>query len=108
MASDLSAIFKAYDVRGIHPDQFDEDAAARIGRAFATWAGAPSILLGRDCRISSPALAAAFTDGERFAPLTVVADAANGMAGLVVPSLFERLPAKLVPLYMDLDGPFPT
>jgi phosphomannomutase len=49
-----------------------------------------------------------FADLERFAPLTVAADAANGMAGLVVPDLFERLPAKLVPLYMDLDGTFPN
>jgi phosphomannomutase len=45
---------------------------------------------------------------DSFAPLVVAADAANGMAGLVVPSLFERLPAKLIPLYMDLDGTFPN
>jgi phosphomannomutase len=38
----------------------------------------------------------------------VAADAANGMAGLVVPALFERLPCKLIPLYMDLDGTFPN
>jgi phosphomannomutase len=49
-----------------------------------------------------------FADLSRFAPLVVAADAANGMAGLVVPRLFERLPAKLVPLYMDLDGTFPN
>jgi phosphomannomutase len=48
-----------------------------------------------------------FVDLDGFAPLTVVADAANGMAGLVVPELFERLPTKLVPLYMELDGTFP-
>jgi phosphomannomutase len=40
--------------------------------------------------------------------LTVVADAANGMAGLVMPRLFERLPCKLIPLFMDLDGTFPN
>ena len=209
MAADLQAIFKAYDVRGIYPDQFDEGAAHRIGRAFGRWAGARRIVLGRDCRLSSPSLAGAFRDGvtaegvdvvdldlsttdmvyfasgrlslpgamftashnppaynglklcregaapvgqdtglaeirdlaehidgapsapagkvERrnlldeyldhllsfadlstFAPLTVAADAANGMAGLVLPALFERLPAKLVPLYMDLDGTFPN
>ena len=49
-----------------------------------------------------------FVDIERLAPLTVVADAANGMAGLVVPEIFERLPGKLVPLYMELDGTFPN
>jgi phosphomannomutase len=209
MGADFPVIFKAYDVRGIYPDQLDEDASFRIGRAFASWSGAERLVLGRDCRASSPALAAAFADGvtgagvgvidiglattdmvyfasgrlnlpgamftashnpaayngvklcreaaapvgeetgladvrsmaegptppavptvgsveersfqeayidhvltfadlERFAPLTVAADAANGMAGLVVPSLFERLPATLVPLYMELDGTFPN
>jgi phosphomannomutase len=211
MAVDLSLIFKAYDVRGVYPEQFDEDAARRIGRAFARWIGAERIVLGRDCRLSSPALSEAFVEGvvgegtgvvdlglattdlvyfasgrfdlpgamftashnpaqynglklcrpgaapvgeetglldvrdlaaglngarapssasgavehrdileeylehllsfadlETFRPLTVAADAANGMAGLVVPRLFERLPATLVPLYMDLDGTFPN
>jgi len=213
VAVDLSKIFKAYDVRGVYPDEFDDDAAYRIGRAFSRWVGSDKIVLGRDCRLSSPALAEAFSAGvvasglgivdiglattdmvyftsgrlslpgamftashnpprynglklcreraapvgeesglrevraladgessrgssdkpvtsdriehrdmleqyldhletfadvERMASLTVVADAANGMAGLVVPTLFERLPAKLVPLYMDLDGTFPN
>jgi phosphomannomutase len=208
MAVDLAPIFKAYDIRGVYPDEFDEYAALRIGSAFAEWVGADEILLGKDCRLSSPSLSAAFTEGVtrrgvgildlglattdmvyfasgqrsrpgamftashnpprynglklcgpgarpigedtglqeimtltergippgpgggrvreqtileeylehvlsfadlgRFAELTVVADAANGMAGLVVPALFERLPAKLVPLYMELDGTFPN
>jgi phosphomannomutase len=49
-----------------------------------------------------------FADIGAFRPLTVAADAANGMAGLVVPRLFEHLPATLVPLFMDLDGTFPN
>jgi phosphomannomutase len=212
MAADLEPIFKAYDVRGVYPEQFDEDAAYRIGRAFASWAKAERIVLGRDCRLSSPAMSEAFAAGvtgvgggivdiglattdmvyfasgrlslpgamftashnppeynglklclsgarpvgiesglaevrdlaereptreagmapasdlishrdmredyiehllsfvdlDRFLPFTVVADAANGMAGLVVPDLFHRLPGKLVPLYMELDGTFPN
>jgi phosphomannomutase len=210
MAGDLGSIFKAYDVRGVYPTQLDEDASYRIGKAFASWSGAGRIVLGKDCRLSSPSLAGAFADGvtdtgtdvvdiglattdmvyfasgrlstpgamftashnppqyngvklcragaapvgedsglfdvrqladsigpgrgtaakgqvrtqdmvqeyidhlisfadlESFAPLTVAADAANGMAGLVVPPLFERLPCKLVPLYMELDGTFPN
>ena len=202
-------IFKAYDVRGVYPDEFDEDAAFRIGRAFAAWTRSDRILLGRDCRTSSPALSSAFADGvtaseagvidmglattdllyfasgrmslpgamftashnppqynglklclsgaapvgedsglqdvrrlseeeagapagatggresvdlideyiehvlsfadvPALSPLVVAADAANGMAGLVLPPLFERLPFKLVPLYMELDGNFPN
>jgi len=211
MASQFGRIFKAYDVRAVYPGEFDDDGAYRIGAAFASWVGADQIVLGRDCRLSSPALSEAFRDGvlragasildiglattdmvyfasgrlrlpgamftashnppqynglklcrpgaapvgeesglreirtmaengaapslsgsgpgrvehrdlrpdyiehllsfvdlERLAPLTVVADAANGMAGLVVPEIFERLPAKLVPLYMELDGTFPN
>jgi phosphomannomutase len=208
MARDLAPIFKAYDVRGLYPAELDEDAAFRIGRSFAEWLGQDRILLGQDCRLSSPSLATAFVEGvtrqgtdvvdlglattdmlyfasgrldlggamftashnppeyngvklcrpaarpigedsglkeiraaaERDAPsgngsgvvnersvleeylehllafvdaqhladLTVAADAGNGMAGLVVPALFERLPVKLVPLYMELDGTFPN
>jgi len=62
---DLSTIFKAYDVRGVHPDQLDEDAARRIGAAFARFAAAPSIVLGRDMRVSSEPLSAAFSEGVR-------------------------------------------
>ena len=61
--ADLSLIFKAYDVRGVYPEQFDEDAARRIGRAFARWVSAERIVLGRDCRLSSPSLAEAFVAG---------------------------------------------
>jgi phosphomannomutase len=49
-----------------------------------------------------------FVDADAMTPLTVVADAANGMAGLVLPPIFERLPLKLVGLYLDLDGTFPN
>ncbi len=204
----LAPIFKAYDVRGIYPDQLDEDVARRVGAAFVEFTGAPRIVLGIDCRLSSPALADAFAEGvtgrggdvvdiglattdmlyfasgrlgfpgamftashnppqwnglklcregaapvgedsglmevrdlaerdmaasdspgrrvardmleeylnhvlsfvapDRMAPLTVVADAANGMAGLVLPAIFERLPMKLVGLYLELDGTFPN
>ncbi|HEX9890660.1 MAG TPA: phosphomannomutase/phosphoglucomutase [Actinomycetota bacterium] len=204
----LDRIFKAYDVRGVYPDELNEEAARRIGAAFAEFTGAPSIVLGRDCRLSSPPLAAAFTEGvtgrgvnvvdigqattdmlyfasgvlrapgamftashnppqynglklcramaapvgedsglmqvrdlargelpptdargtvetramldpyvehvlsfvdpDAIAPLTVVADAANGMAGLVLRPVFERLPAKLIGLFLELDGTFPN
>jgi phosphomannomutase len=205
----LAPIFKAYDVRGTYPDQIDEATCRRIGSAFAEFAGGSRFVLGRDSRLSSPALAAAFAEGitargpdvvdvglattdmlyfasgsldlpgamftashnppqwngvklcragaapvgedsglmevralaerresppggapgrvtkldlleeyvdhvlsfvdpDRMAPLTAVADTANGMGGLVLPAIFERLPVKLVGLYLELDGTFPN
>ncbi|MGZ8565432.1 MAG: phosphomannomutase/phosphoglucomutase [Actinomycetota bacterium] len=207
--SDLDALFKAYDVRGVVPDQLDAELTRLIGAAFADWAHAPRLVLGRDCRLSSPELAAAFSEGatsrgvdvvdlglastdllyfasgrldlpgvmltashnpkqynglkfclpgarpvgedtglveiraiveqgERppmaargvvearamleeyvehvlsfvdassMRPLSVAADTANGMGGLVVPAVLERLPVKLTHLYPELDGTFPN
>ncbi|MGE3833969.1 MAG: phosphomannomutase/phosphoglucomutase [Acidimicrobiia bacterium] len=61
--SALDALFKAYDIRGTVPDQFDAAIARRIGAAFAIFSGAPTILLGRDMRPSGVGLAAAFAEG---------------------------------------------
>ena len=206
---DLSSIFKAYDVRGVCPDELDEDVARRIGAAFADFSGASKIAIGRDARVSSPTLAAAiiegitsrgcsvvdlglastdllyfasgkldvpgvmltashnparyngmkfclagaapvgedtglsdirsiaeseeptpsdapgsvevldllpayadhvlgFIDPTAMRPLKVVADTANGMGGLVVPAVMERLPVQLTHLYPELDGTFPN
>ena len=57
------AIFKAYDVRGTYPDEIHEDAARAIGAAFVAFLQAKRIGVGRDMRLSSPALASAFVDG---------------------------------------------
>ena len=56
-------IFKAYDVRGTYPDEIHEDGARAIGAAFVAYLQARRIAVGRDMRISSPALAAAFIEG---------------------------------------------
>ncbi|MGH2630301.1 MAG: phosphomannomutase/phosphoglucomutase [Actinomycetota bacterium] len=209
MPSDLDRIFKAYDVRGVVPDDLDGDLVRRIGAAFATWSGAERIVVGRDSRLSSPELAEAIAEGatsrgvdvvdlglastdllyfasgslelpgimltashnpkqynglkfclegakpvgedtglrdiraivergpqpsvgapgevERrdlleayvehvlsfvdvgaMRPLTVVADTANGMGGLVVPAVMARLPITLHHLFPELDGTFPN
>ncbi|MBA3265083.1 MAG: phosphomannomutase/phosphoglucomutase [Nocardioidaceae bacterium] len=64
--ADLTAIFKAYDVRGLVPEQLDEPTVRMIGVAFATEVGAaPGVVVGHDMRASSPGLAAAFADGVR-------------------------------------------
>ena len=59
----LDEIVKAYDVRGTVPDQLNEDVAHALGVAFARYAGADELLIGRDMRPSGPALVDAFTDG---------------------------------------------
>lgn len=205
---DLNAIFKAYDVRGVYSEQIDETIVRRIGAAFARVTGASSVVVGRDMRVSSEPLAAAFREGvteqgvdvvdiglvstdamyfasghldmpgamltashnpgkyngikmcrekaspigeesglrdirrlaeegvapagthgtvteqnvlARFVehclkvvdvssmrPIKVVVDAANGMGGLIVPPVFDRLPVELIPLYFELDGSFPN
>ena len=69
---DTSLIFKAYDVRGTYPDQLDEDVARATGSAFATFVGAPSIVVARDMRPSGPALVAAFAEGVRRVGVEVV------------------------------------
>jgi phosphomannomutase len=205
---DLGKIFKAYDVRGVVPDDLDADLARDIGAAYARITEGRPILIGRDCRLSSPELAAAIADGvtsqgsdvvdlglastdllyfasgsldlpgimltashnpkqynglkfcqpgarpvgedtglrdvraiveagvqpsgergtveqrdllpaytdhvlgfvdvETMRPLTVVVDTANGMGGLVVPAVLERLPVTVHYLFPELDGTFPN
>ncbi len=56
-------IFKAYDVRGIYPSGIDEKVAGAIGAGFVGYLNAKRIAVGRDMRLSSPALAAAVIDG---------------------------------------------
>src|SRR3954471_572361 len=65
--ADVAAIFKAYDVRGVVPDELDESVARATGAAFVevldVLAGAGAVVVGYDMRPSSPALAAAFAEG---------------------------------------------
>jgi phosphomannomutase len=205
---DLDAIFKAYDVRGLVPQQLDEDTAERIGAAFALFAGADRVAVGRDCRDTSPGLARRLIEGitsqgvavddlgmittdmvyyaagslaepgamitashnpkgyngiklclagaapvgiesgladikiiaqepiapaaiagasrpldilsgyvdhvtsivdtSAIHPLRVAVDGGNGMAGVAVPAVFDRIPAELIGLYLEPDGSFPN
>ena len=61
----LDSIFKAYDVRGVVPDQFDADLAYAIGGAFAQFAAPDGgrVLVARDMRPSGIELVRAFTEG---------------------------------------------
>jgi phosphomannomutase len=203
-------VFKAYDVRGIYPDDLDEAGAYAIGRAYVEQFEPRRIAVGRDMRLSSPAIAAevirgaadagadvldlglvgtemvyfavgelgldggievtashnpkeytgmkivrrgalpvggesglldvrdralklgeapsgtagsvepydiwpayvdrvlSFVDVSSIRPLKVVIDAANGMAGAMLPRVLERLPIEVVRCYFDPDGSFPN
>jgi phosphomannomutase len=203
-------VFKAYDVRGIHPDELDEAGAHAIGRAYVEEFEPRRMAVGRDMRVSSPAMAAAvmrgaaeagaevvdiglvgtemlyfavgdlqldggvmvtashnpkeytgmkivrrgalpvggdsglldirtramsgarhetgpngtirqediwpgwvekslsFVDVEAVEPLRVVIDAANGMAGVMLPPVLERLPIDTVRCFFEPDGTFPN
>lgn len=205
----LDTVFKAYDIRGLVPEELNADLARKVGAAFARFAGAPTILVGRDMRPSGVELSGAFIDGALEAgvdvidlgliptdllyfasgkldlpgatftgshnpaqyngiklclpgakpvgedtgldvikadieagtissaarrgeshsldllpdyadhvrsfvdtnairPLKVVADTANGMGGLALPTVFATLPCSLEILYAELDGTFPN
>ena len=204
-------VFKAYDVRGIYPDELDEAGADAVGRAFVAQFEPRRIAVGRDTRLSSPAIQDAlmrgasaagsdvldlglvgtemvyfavgslgleggvmvtashnpkeytgmklvrrgalpvggesglldvrdralaaegapddrvpgkieqhdiwpayvdrvlsFVDVAAIRPLRVVIDAANGMAGTMLPPVLERLPVETVRCYFDPDGSFPN
>ncbi|HEY0561626.1 MAG: hypothetical protein JWM48_694 [Mycobacterium sp.] len=60
---DLSRIIKAYDIRGVVPDELDAEVARAAGAAFARFTGASRIVVAHDMRDSGPALVDAFTDG---------------------------------------------
>lgn len=49
-------IFKAYDIRGVYPDELNEESAKNIGRAFIKYTHAKTVLVGEDARVSTPAL----------------------------------------------------
>ncbi|MDV7220054.1 phosphomannomutase/phosphoglucomutase [Streptomyces prunicolor] len=63
MSADLSQLVKAYDVRGVVPDQWDESLAELFGAAFVQVTGASALVTGHDMRPSSPGLSAAFARG---------------------------------------------
>jgi phosphomannomutase len=60
---DYQKIFKAYDVRGIVPDELDEQVAESVGAAFVRLTGALCVVTVHDMRTSSEPLAEAFGRG---------------------------------------------
>ncbi len=65
--------FRAYDIRGIVPDQLDAGGAEQIARAFAARLGRPdAVILGRDVRLSGPELHSAAAEGLRRSGIDVI------------------------------------
>src|SRR2546423_11394328 len=87
-------IFKAYDIRGLYPEQIDGDVAERIGGAFARVlavlegkeAGELRIGLGRDMRLSAPELSARYLEGMLAAGADVAGDGQVGRAMHYLPA----------------------
>jgi len=65
-------LFKAYDVRGIIPQELNPDIAYRIGRAVVAFLNVTEVVVGRDMRVSGPALSGALIDGLRDQGASVV------------------------------------
>jgi len=57
------SIFKSYDIRGIYPTELNEKVAYKIGQAFVEYTKTKKVVVGRDMRLSSPALFGALTKG---------------------------------------------
>ena len=69
------AIFKAYDIRGIVPSTLNEEVALGLGRAFGTAAraeGQTTVAVGRDGRLSGPAISSALVQGLIEAGIEVI------------------------------------
>jgi phosphomannomutase len=69
---DLSKIIKAYDIRGVVPDEMDEEVAYAVGIAFARLTGAAQIVTAHDMRPSSVPLASEFARGATEAGADVI------------------------------------
>ena len=70
--ADLSRIVKAYDVRGVVPEEFDAGAARALGAAFARFAGANTVVVGRDMRPSGSEFVDAFSEGAQDVGVNVI------------------------------------
>jgi phosphomannomutase len=71
-------------------------------------AAAPGTLARRDILPGYVEKVLSFIDVQVIKPFTVVLDAGSGMAGLVAPRLFDRLPCKVTKLCFEIDGTFPN
>lgn len=66
------SIFKAYDIRGLYPEEIDEGVAERIGNAAARFFGTDTVAIGSDHRTSSPSLKEALIRGVTEGGVSVI------------------------------------
>ena len=66
------SVFKAYDIRGVYPEQIDEEGYYRIAKAYVYLFKPKTVVVGMDARSSSPPLKAALTEGFLDAGVDVV------------------------------------
>ena len=79
-------VFKAYDVRGLYPSELDEEGAYAIGRAYGEHFEPKRIAVGRDMRVSSPALA---ETTQPLPPPPTSSSTRTGTAGRIRKNLLE-------------------
>src|ERR1700728_993118 len=72
MTASLSSVFKAYDIRGVVPDELNAEQFRAIGMAVARFTGGPTLLVARDMRESGVELSRAFADGARSEGVAVI------------------------------------
>jgi phosphomannomutase len=94
--SDLDKIFKAYDIRGVVPDELDEDVAAAVGAAFVKLTGARQIVTLHDMRTSSEPLAAAIARGATGQGANVIAGGLGSTDMVYYASGFLDVPGIMV------------
>lgn len=114
----MAGIFRAYDIRGRYPDDLDEETAERIGNAFIALLRAERVVVGRDMRLSSEALARAFSTGavaagaevadagEVSTPLLNYAVAAGGFDGGAMVTA-SHLPGDMNGFKLDRENAIP-
>ncbi len=59
----MTSFFHAYDLRGIYPDEIDEETAEKVGKAYGTFIDADEVLVGRDGRTHGKEITDAFIRG---------------------------------------------
>ena len=100
MTTDRLACFKAYDIRGRVPSELDEELARNIGRAYAEQFHPRKVVIGRDMRLSSSAIAGALCEGFLQAGVDVMDDVLNG----VIKSFVFGVAVTFIALYQGYEA----